>query len=102
MCCLIHCRDIIQTLVYISLANGKNVAVDGAQKKREINNKYSVRLFSISDMKTSVTLWEQMSLSGWKNTSIIISADTNANPSAMLAICGWSAGAEITEENGHK
>lgn len=53
-------------------------------------------------MKMSVTLWEEMSLSGWKNTSIIIISDTNANPSAMLAICGWSGGAEITEENGHK
>lgn len=43
-----------------------------------------------------------LSVSGWKNTSIIIIFDTNANPSAMLAICGWSGGAEITEENGHK
>lgn len=50
----------------------------------------------------SVALWEEMSLSGWKNTSIIIIFDTNANPFAMLAICGWSGRAEITEENGHK
>lgn len=43
-----------------------------------------------------------LSVSGWTNTSIIIIFDTNANPSAMLAICGWSGVAEITEENGHK
>lgn len=48
--------------------------------------------------KVSLTLWEEMSLSAWKNTSIIIILDTNANPSAMLAICSWSGGAEITEE----
>lgn len=43
-----------------------------------------------------------LSVSGWKNTSIIIIFDTNANPSAMLAICGWSGVAEITEKKGHK
>lgn len=38
-------------------------------------------------------LWGETSLSGWKkNTSIIIIFDTNANPSAMLDICGWSGG----------
>lgn len=44
-----------------------------------------------------VWMWEKKSPSGWERpTSIITIVDTNANPPAMLAICGWSGEAEIT------